>query len=102
MDAYEWSCWQVLAGVDPFGQHRDDWRTAQLASTIANYAGKFLKDHVPAGDFLMRFEDAEAKTEKMDVATKINIVFSRLMAQQKRSPVVPPRADAGGGVPDHS
>lgn len=80
MDAYEWSCWEALAGIDPFGEERDDWRAAHLASTIANFAGKTLRDTVPTGDFLMRFKEPE--TEEFDVATKLSMAFGRLMARQ--------------------
>ena len=32
--------WKAYYSVEPFGQERDNWNAAIIASTVANYSGK--------------------------------------------------------------
>ena len=32
--------WKAYYSIEPFGQERDNWNTAVIAATVANYSGK--------------------------------------------------------------
>ena len=32
--------WKAYYSIEPFGQDRDNWNTAVIAATVANYSGK--------------------------------------------------------------
>ena len=36
--------WLAYSRIEPFGGHWEDFRTGQVCATVANFAGKALKD----------------------------------------------------------
>lgn len=58
LDAAEWLDWRVLETIRPFGERRDDLRTALLAQTIVQAVGSKKADGQPytAADFLARLD----------------------------------------------
>jgi hypothetical protein len=58
MDADEFEDWKILEQIDPWGQQREDWRIALLASQVAGLVGSKKQDGKPfrAVDCLLEFK----------------------------------------------
>ncbi len=57
----EFSEWKAYYAIEPFGQERDNWNTAMIAATVANYSGK-LKVAKNIDDFM--FTHPKIKRDK--------------------------------------
>jgi len=44
MTSRQFAEWQAYAAIEPWGEDRADLRAGIVASTVANYAGKSLKE----------------------------------------------------------
>jgi len=56
MSSYEFSEWIAYAQIEPFGEYRDDLRSALIASVMANaWRGSKSKPY-KIKDFLLNFE----------------------------------------------
>jgi hypothetical protein len=61
LDARELLEWQVLEGINPYGQLREDFRFAVLSATFMAAMGAKKQDgtEFTSGDFLLTFKEAE-------------------------------------------
>lgn len=90
MDAFEFACWEELAGVDPFGDDRADWRSAIVAQNAAFASG--VLDRVPPLDgFLLSFDDPEPSPadQAEAVATKVRAFFGGMVGPPPPPPPPP-------------
>lgn len=42
MSSTEFENWKAFRRLFPYGPDRDNWRTAQLAATVANASGRYV------------------------------------------------------------
>ena len=56
MDSRELSEWQAFSIVEPFGEERDDMRSALIACTIANANRSAKQPAFRIQDFMLKFE----------------------------------------------
>ena len=62
----ELSEWKAYYLIEPFGQERDNWNTAMIAATVANYSGK-LRVAKNIDDFM--FIHPQVKRDKETMKT---------------------------------
>ena len=68
--------WKAYYSIEPFGQERDNWNTAMIAATVANYSGK-LRVAKNIDDFM--FIHPQIKRDK---ETKRTLSMMKIMAKK--------------------
>ena len=68
--------WKAYYSIEPFGQERDNWNTAMVAATVANYSGK-VKIAKNIDDFML----IHPKIKK-DKETKKTLLMMQAMAKK--------------------
>jgi len=87
MSAEEFQRWKVLERIDPWGERREDWRIALLASQVAGLAGakKSKVAALPAADTFKAIDCIlEFNMELPEVEEDIDPIDAEA-AQQKRA-----------------
>ena len=72
----ELSEWKAYYSIEPFGQERDNWNTAMVAATVANYSGK-LKVAKNIDDFMYIHPQI-----KRDKETQKTLLIMQAMAKK--------------------
>lgn len=72
--------WQAYFGIEPWGEDRADLRAGIVASTVANFAGKSLKDDakVTPADFM----PYQKKPEKTPASSVLRARFAHLVKRE--------------------
>lgn len=60
MGAREFVTWQILHGINPGGQTRDDWRSALMTAELVNMWRDKKSRPAKVSDFLLEFKDGDA------------------------------------------
>jgi len=68
--------WKAYYSIEPFGQERDNWNTAMVAATVANYSGK-LRTAKNIDDFMLIHPQI-----KRDKETKKTLLMMKAMAKK--------------------
>lgn len=72
--------WMLYEQVEPFGELRADFRSAQVVAMIHNVAVA-QKDQKPVGDFLLKFEEKKEQRQSVEEQAMIlNIIAAALAA----------------------
>jgi hypothetical protein len=69
MSSAEFSIWLELYEEDQWGEARDDFRTGQICATVANFAGKTLKENsagLRPADFMPNLRTAPVVEAEVD------------------------------------
>lgn len=74
MSSRELTEWQAFFSLEPFGELRDDLRSAIVAATVANSSRdpKRRPDPFEVGDFMPRFEEEPESERAERVWAKVN------------------------------
>lgn len=64
--------WKAYSVIEPFGQWRDNWHTAVLATTIANYAAR--KNVTKVTDFMYVSPTVKRDRETRAVLAKLDAI----------------------------
>ncbi len=83
MGSGELSEWKAYYSIEPFGQERDNWNTAVIAATVANYCGK-LRTAKNIDEFM--FIHPQIKCDK---ETKKTLLMMQAMAKKKNGKATP-------------
>jgi hypothetical protein len=79
--------WEVLEGIDPFGQTRDDVRAAHLALVVAK-AGKLTREdgsNLTIQDFLLEFKPPEDEAEKTEELSNTLVRWAKVMQSMQKA-----------------
>lgn len=71
--------WMALYRIDPWGEERGDFRAGIIASAVANWAGKTMREGakpVTPADY-MPYQRAETRQRDADVARSVREFFTR-------------------------
>jgi len=68
--------WKAYYHIEPFGQERDNWHAATIATVIANYSGK-LRTPLHLDEFML-----EPASVKKDRETKRTLAMMSAMAKK--------------------
>lgn len=68
--------WMHYDALDPFGEWRADWRSAEIVTMIANVNrdSKKRKEPYKTTDFLVKFGEREADKPRQTVKQQLSIV----------------------------
>ena len=90
MSSAELAYWELKYGEEYLGSDRGDWQAGVIASAVANYAGKCLKEHVTVspGDFMLFAEVADKNNQTpQELNTKIKLVMNMIIGRQRANGV---------------
>ena len=83
--------WVAFSRIEPFGEERDDWRAALVASVIAEVNRGRTKRRRPfePKDFLLKFEARQRQTwqSQLQFVEMLNAAFG---GEDKRTPTPDP------------
>jgi hypothetical protein len=84
LDSAELTEWMAFESLEAFGDSRADLRMGILASTVANYGGRELKQHAKPADFMPYLQRDEVEEKPVLLADKdkqsaliMKLVFNR-------------------------
>lgn len=73
----EFSEWKAYYNIEPFGQERDNWNAAQIASTVANCSGR-TKKTMQIHDFMFAHPDVKRARETKQTLSMIKALAKRV------------------------
>lgn len=76
--------WQAYGSLEPFGEHRADWRFGKLTADLINFQRDRKRNPRarPVKDFLLRFVDEIPEPVKKDWRT-VKAAFMEIMERHK-------------------
>lgn len=91
MSSRELTEWQAFFALEPFGEQRDDLRSAIVAATVANASrdAKRRPEPFEVGDFMPRFEEEPEQAQAERVWAKVNqtmMMFGGVVRADEPSP----------------
>lgn len=82
MSSRELSEWFAYFQLEPFGEEREDYRTALIAQTVANTAPRKRRKAFKLHDFLLRFgrQDADEDDDGVERGLALKAKWEHLVA----------------------
>lgn len=75
--------WEIIANNEFLGDEREDYRAGVVASTIANYAGKTLKEYVTCSPLDFMPFKSEIQSDPLEVSQQIDLAMSAIIGRQQ-------------------
>lgn len=68
--------WEAYARLEPFDEVREDYRAASIVTMIANVNRGVKQQPYRYKDFLLNFEEQEAKSQQQTVEQQIALAYA--------------------------
>jgi len=68
--------WKAYYSIEPFGQERDNFNTAMVAATVANYSGK-LRTAKKLDDFMFVHPETKRKRETQRTLSALSMMAKK-------------------------